>query len=257
MAYCSRQGRKIYYEYSGEGEAVVFLHSLGTSLNLWSEQYGLLKSEYRVIALDFNGHGESESAAPFTIADAALDVLKVLDDLSVEKAHLVGISMGGHIALELISLAPERVRSLFIGDTWAYMPQETVVERTKIRIGKLKELSLDEFQTEIAATSIAAGAHDQTIQQLKSCMKFTKEIYETAWHAVNSVDYRELLPSVQVPALVFVGDQDKGSPVPYAEEIAKGIPGGKLVIVPNGGHLAHVTNQPFMNEQLTQFLKGE
>lgn len=246
----------IHYYSEGTGEAILFLHSLGTSGEVWEEQIRQFKQDYQVIALDFNGHGQSGASLPFTIEEAARDALRVLDQVGVAKAHIVGISMGGHVAMEMVKQAPERIQTMVLADTWAYMEPAIREERTKLRMGRLREIGMEEFSGELAKNSLAACATIVQVNRLDSIIQCTAETYESAWGAVHGVDFRDVLPTIQVPVTVLVGDEDKSTPLPYAQEIAGAIPGSVLEVVPNGGHLSHITNPEFFNTQIMQMIKG-
>src|SRR5690625_1525138 len=109
MAFLNVNGVKIYYEQFGSGEAVVLLHSLGTSSSIWKKQIEKLKkNNYQVIVVDARGHGETELSSPFSFYDWANDIICILDTLEVDKAHFIGTSMGGHVVFELFQIAPKR-----------------------------------------------------------------------------------------------------------------------------------------------------
>jgi len=115
------EGVRINYVESGDGEeAVVLLPGLGMSLQTWAQHADQLSSTYRVLSIDPRGSGESETPDhPYTEATVAADVGAVLDAAGVERAHLVGQSMGGMIAQDFALAAPSRVRSLTLVSTYA------------------------------------------------------------------------------------------------------------------------------------------
>ncbi|MBP1933283.1 alpha/beta fold hydrolase [Ammoniphilus resinae] len=256
MPFSTREGISIHYHTEGVGTPIIFLHSLGTNHNIWDDQFNAFKSDYNVIGFDFKGHGESGKKLPFTIENAMLDAKHIMDLLEISEAHIVGISLGGHVAMKLYEQVPNRVKSLTLADTWAYVPPHLRVERTNNRIGRLQSISIEQFCEELAVSSIALGAESKTIEKLRALMNFSKDTYISAWDAVHSVDFRELLKTIHVPVLVMVGDQDKSSPLSYAEEITTQIEKAKLEIIPNAGHLSHLTNVPYFNQKLREFLGG-
>lgn len=255
MPFILRNGYNIHYYAEGTGETIVFLHSLGACLELWKEQFEEFKKEFRVVALDFKGHGQSDEKIPFTIEDAAEDTIQVMDALRADRVHLVGISMGGHVAMEMHKRIPGRIRTMLLADTWAYMPPEVREERTRIRIGRLHEIGMESFAAELAKNSLASGATAEQVQRLQQLIRCSKETYGSAWHAVHVVDYRGELPGIRVPVCVLVGDEDKSTPLSYAEQIASLIPHAEWEIVPNGGHLSHLTNSMFFNEKIRETIR--
>ena len=105
-------GEQIYFLDEGEGPVVFFIHSLGTNSYLFREQISEMKKFYRCLAPDCRGHGSSSYSGKFTVENAASDHKAVLDHLGIEKCHLVGLSMGGQIAINLNARWPEVALSI-------------------------------------------------------------------------------------------------------------------------------------------------
>ena len=128
MPVASVNGETIYYAKEGAGPAVVLLHSLGSSAHMWREQIAALKDRFTVVAPDCRGHGQSSAKGEISMAALAADVKGLLDDLGLARAHLVGISMGGIVALLVAQRWPALVQSLVVADT-AVTPLEGNAER--------------------------------------------------------------------------------------------------------------------------------
>ncbi|MDQ3856632.1 MAG: alpha/beta fold hydrolase [Chloroflexota bacterium] len=124
MAKLRANGMALAYELVGDrGSAVVLLHGVGSDRSVWREQLEDLEQDHRAVALDFRGHGESDlPQGPVDRAALAADVLALLDGLDIGAAHLVGLSMGGIVALETYRTCPGRVLSLTLADTFARFP---------------------------------------------------------------------------------------------------------------------------------------
>src|SRR5512143_2659596 len=112
----------IHFEESGTGDVVLFLHGLGSCGQDWLLQVPTFAEYYRVITPDLRGHGQSDKPqGRVRVAHLASDVLGLLDALNVECAHIVGLSLGGCVALLLALDAPQRVRSLTLVNTFAHL----------------------------------------------------------------------------------------------------------------------------------------
>ncbi len=108
---------RIAYEAAGAGPTVVFMHGIGGNRSNWREQLAALAPEFRAVAWDARGYGDSDDyAGPLAFPDFAADLLRLLDHLDVERAHLVGLSMGGGVALDAALKAPERFASVVLAD---------------------------------------------------------------------------------------------------------------------------------------------
>src|SRR5690349_21090444 len=114
------EGAEIYYETTGDGDPLVLIMGLGADMRGWAMQSAAFAEHYRVVMIDNRGVGKSSLAAPpYTTKQMAMDTLAVLDDAGIERAHVLGVSLGGAIAQELAIAAPGRIRSLALGSTWA------------------------------------------------------------------------------------------------------------------------------------------
>jgi pimeloyl-ACP methyl ester carboxylesterase len=229
----SADGARIHYEVQGTGEPVVLLPGLGMALATWSEVGGKLAGENRVISIDPRGSGDSDKPdQPYTGELVAGDVAAVLDDVGVERAHVVGQSMGGMIAQQLALHHPERVASLVLLSTFA-APDEwgnrvLEVRRTAIeRLGLAEQFrmsllfvfsprSFREMREWIAGLERRLAEHppDQRayLRQLDFC---------------NRHDARERLGVLTVPALVISGEQDVLTSAIQGRELAELIPGAE------------------------------
>ncbi len=129
MPYASNQGVNIYYEVYGQGQPLMLVHGGTSDMSLWTGfgYVDMLKEQYMVILMDLRGHGKSDKLYEPNQYEYRLmtsDVIAVLDDLAIDKAHYWGWSMGGYIAFALAKHYPQRVHSLIIGGTVPYSNEE-------------------------------------------------------------------------------------------------------------------------------------
>jgi 3-oxoadipate enol-lactonase len=253
MSYLVSNGIKVHYHTNGSGDTIVFLHSLGTKSDMWDQQVEFFKQNYQVVTMDARGHGKTDSCIPFKTKDCANDVKAILDHLNIDKVHIVGISMGGHMALELYQMVPERIKSITLSNTFAKIPEHIREEKMNAR---LKLLEQDNFVQEWARVSVHEGAHQQLIDHTIGLYGCSKEDYRSAWIEINHVDFSSMLNTVDVPVLIMTGDKDYIAPVQLAQYLHEQIRGSQLDLISNAGHLANLSNPEEFNDKVASFLKS-
>ena len=130
MPHITVNGISMHYETHGEGSPLLFLHGLGSTLRDWDPQIDAFASQFRVITVDLRGHGESEKPyGPYSIALFAEDIGALLKEIAQEPAHVVGLSMGGAVALHLAMDHSHRLRSLVVTNMSAMVPVETFTQQ--------------------------------------------------------------------------------------------------------------------------------
>lgn len=253
-------GVRIAFETRGAGLPVVFLHGFPLNRRMWDPQLTALSSQAHLIAVDLRGHGESDAPLwRYTMDRFGDDVVAVLDHLRVAQAVVVGLSMGGYVALSMMRRHADRVRALVLTDTKAQADTE------QGRVGR--------FQMAQAAHRNGAGAvadamlpkllAPETHREQPTLVRHVRSMIEGM--AVSGIagdlmamadrpDSVPLLSTIRCPTLVIVGESDQATPVPDAQLMADTIPGAQLAIIPRAGHLPNLeTPQPF-NDRLGRFL---
>src|ERR1051325_8265831 len=113
-------GAEIYYETTGDGDPLVMIMGLGADSRGWTMQQSAFAEHYQLVLIDNRGVGKSSvPPGPYTIKQMAADTIAVMDDAGIDRPHVLGVSLGGAIAQERALAAPERVRSMALGSTWA------------------------------------------------------------------------------------------------------------------------------------------
>ena len=256
MPVIQTDGETIYYEDVGEGPPILFIHSLGTNSYLYRAQIEVLKNKYRCIAPDCRGHGNSSYNGLFTVEDAANDHKALLDTLNISSCHIVGLSMGGPILLNLISRWPEIAQSVVIADSFArirpggedriYATQEAVAY-----------LSMQEFGSQYAGDRLMPTTPIEKLDELAlEIAKCPSKAYVDTVRAIFTYDASSDLDNVKVPALILVGDNDDATPIAESEFIKAGIPDSKLVTIPNAGHLSTIDSPEAFTHELELFFEG-
>jgi 3-oxoadipate enol-lactonase len=241
------------------GHPVVLLHAFPMSSAMWEPQLEALKA-YRLILPDFRGFGSTALSAPWFIEHAVDDLWETLSSIGVEKAVLVGLSMGGYVALRAVEKKPARVKALVLCDTRA----EADANENKIKRAAAVDFVrsrgvapfLDPFLNDSLASKTKAEK-PKVVEFLKGvALKSSPDAVMAALAALASRgDMTAALPGIKVPAAVFVGSQDKITPLPLAEFMRARIPGAELHLIPDAGHFSNAENPEAFNERLVSFLK--
>ncbi|SFW91396.1 3-oxoadipate enol-lactonase [Amycolatopsis australiensis] len=226
-----------------DGPVVVFAGSLGSDLRMWEPQVAPLAGRgYRVVRYDTRGHGASPvPPAPYTLDDLGADFVALLDDLGVERAHLVGLSLGGMTGMWLGVHAPERIESLVLCCTSAKLgPPSMWAERArKVRAegtASVAEAGVGRWLTEPYAKS-----HPDVAEFLRAMIAAVPaEGYAACCEVIERMDQLDTLPKISAPTLVIAGADDPSTPpAGHADLIADGIPGARLEVVANAAHLGN------------------
>ena len=239
------------------GDAVIFVHGVGSTAAIWDRQLEAFADEYRCFAVELRGNGASKpdpDPASITREGFVQDVLAVADAAQARRFHFVGCSLGGVVGFELHRIAPERLLSLTIVGSFAkYEDGEGyargVVEAVR-EAGGMPQFA----QARAARLGLQPGPRtDETISQM-ACKSVSCYLASTG--ATWTGDYRAELAGIRVPTLVIYGERDTVAPAAYAQEIAGSIPGARLEVVHDAGHVANADAPEAFNAVLHKFLEG-
>jgi len=234
----------MYYEIHGEGEPLVLINGLGLDISSWMPQVPSLSQKFRVVLFDNRGVGRTDAPRPiYAISEMADDTEALLNALDIDKAHIMGLSMGGLIAQEFALKYPRRLKSLILATTaarlsphagqviqlWQNMVQEDVKPETCLREMFLWVFTDKFFENDEQVKSFLNvflnHPHPQPAHgfsgQAAACLKH---------------DSLDRLGRITVPTLVIAGREDIFIPVKLSEELAAGIPNAELVVLEGGGH---------------------
>ena len=250
MPLISIAGLDLAYDLTGPSGApvVAFSNSLGATRAMWDGVAASLRGRYRVLRYDTRGHGGSATRdAPTTIADLAQDLLGLLEALGIARAHCVGLSLGGMTVQALAATAPERVASLTLMATSAFMPSQASWDEGT---AALVEATLGRW-----FTPGFADREPQTVAPIREAFLACDPAgYAAACGAIGRMDLRPLLPRITAPTLVIAGREDPSTPPAMAEEICAGIPQAELVLLPKAAHLLAVERPEATAAHLLAFL---
>ena len=237
---------------AGRGPLVLFLHGIGGNRNHWQHQLAFFSQHgFTAAAWDARGYGDSDDyEGTLQFEDFTSDLARVLDHLGREKADLVGLSMGGRIARNFALAHPERVRTLTLANTSpgfdALSPEEV------LRFVEEREHRSAESAARLLGSRARPGAHAAL---LASFHALRNDSYRKTLEASVAQDRAAPLEKLAVPTLVITGDEDRVYPPELAERMARRIPGSKLVVLEECGHLSNLEQPERFNDVLLDFLK--
>lgn len=255
-------GLKIHYEQTGNGSALVLLHGIGSNSRSWRNQLTGLSDEFTVIAWDAPGYGRSDDSTvaeeEFRMAHFADYLAGLLDGLGLEKAHILGLSMGGVVAQEFYRLYPGRVQTLILADTnrgGGTRPEAERIEQLNNRLKSAQNPA--ELAKRRAPALLSPNASPAKIAEVESIMSEIHPAgYRMASYAMSKADHTELLPLIAVPTLIICGEQDGVTPPRESELLHQAIPGSRLVLIPNAGHVSNQEQPELFNQAVRKFLRS-
>ena len=239
----------------GNGEPLVFIHGVGLNAEAWGPQIEYFAATHRVIALDMFGHGGSVAAPPdATLDDYVQQVRRLLDDLGISSANVIGHSMGGLIAMGLAIAKPQRVKRMAALNTVFDRDEKAraAVEARAAAIQVSAPADFDETLNRWFGSSTSA-LREQAGQWLRYA---DHQGYATAYQLFATGDrlFSGELTGILCPALFATGERDPNSTPAMAEALAAKTARGRSVIIPGARHLMNLTSPDETNAMLQSFL---
>jgi pimeloyl-ACP methyl ester carboxylesterase len=257
------RGFRLSFEEAGEGEALLFLHGFPFSRAMWKPQVEAFAGSYRCIVPDLFGFGESEAIPPGGVcrmSDLAADTVALMDLLGIGRAVVCGLSMGGYAALALCEAHPERLRGLVLADTRAGADGPEEAER---RIETSRQVL--EAGTAFLANSLVSRLLGRSTRERRPDLQewTAAQIASAPPHGVAAAqlgmaeraDRTALLPEIETPTLILVGEEDEVTPPEEAHRMQRAIPGSEIAVIPAAGHLANLEQPEAFNQALRGFLR--
>lgn len=257
------QGAPLYYEVAGQGDAVLFIHAGIADSRMWDEQCSVFAQRYQAIRYDIRGFGQSQiPAGPFAYhADSA----NLLRFLKVERAHVIGNSFGGKIAIDFALTYPELVASLIlvapsIGDTTPSPEMQQFAEEEEALLTK----GDIEAATELNLRTWVDGP-GRTPEQVSPTVR--QRVYDMQYHAFTvpvpeGAEEIELQPpaitrlaELRMPTLIITGEYDLPHMLRLAQELAKQLPNAQQVMIPDAAHVVSMEQPVLFNQHVLAFLQ--
>jgi pimeloyl-ACP methyl ester carboxylesterase len=227
---------------AGHGPTMLLLHGIGTSATLWQRVIDRLAGDFRLVAPDLRGYGDSPDPAGATSLDAVVADVCGLIEPGTAPVHAVGVSFGALTALALARARPELVRSLVLAD--ATLGRATLPADERARWVEMRYALADDLEgvsMERARAVTGADPDPDTLAELAAGMRRARRSgYRNVTDIIAATDALPWLPEVRHPTLVMCGTEDRIVGLPLSQLMAERIPGARLVTFEGAGHAPHV-----------------
>lgn len=241
-----------------KGHTVMLSNSLASNIAMWESQVpALVGAGYRVLRYDTRGHGRSGvPPGPYSIGSLAADAVELMDALGLEKVHFCGLSMGGMVGQMLGARYGDRLLSLTLSSTAAYMPpreiwDERIETVRKHGMAAVADVTIDRWFTKGGQERL----HAEVERVRQGILETPVEGYCACCGAIQDMDQRDTLGAVSTQVLVVVGKDDPGTPVTAAEYLHERIASSELRVIPEAAHFVNVEQADLFNHTLLDFLK--
>ena len=256
-------GHLLYYDVQGadDGLPVVFIHGFPLSHRMWQPQLEALPHRYRAVAYDVRGHGDSEVGhGQYTVELFVDDLVGLLDHLSVDRAVVCGLSMGGYIALRAVERHPERFRGLILCDTRSEADTDEAKIKRAGTMAAVRSRGVPAFAGEFVKLVLAPRtlkANPAVVDIVKEMITGTDPlgICGTLLALATRTDTTAALPAMNLPTLVLVGEHDTLTPPADAQALVQALPQAELHVIPDAAHMSNLENPAAFNEHLLGFLE--
>jgi pimeloyl-ACP methyl ester carboxylesterase len=254
------RGLRVAYLRAGVGPPIVLLHGILQDSRAWHRQVEALSDEFSVVAWDAPGCGASDDPPEtWRLPDYADCLAAFIDVLGLERPHVVGLSLGGALALELYRRHPGLPATLVLAAAYAgwagSLPRDVVEQRLQQALHEA-DLPPDRFVpgwipgllTEAAPADLVAGV-------VTMMSDFHPAGYRVMARSMAEADLREVLPLIDIPTLLLYGNVDRRSPLTVAEDLHAAIPDSELVVLPGVGHLSNAEAPDRFCAEVRSFLR--
>ncbi|CAM3880166.1 alpha/beta fold hydrolase [Bordetella tumulicola] len=259
---------QLVYEEAGEGEPIVFVHEFGGDMRSWEPQMRYFSRRHRCIAFNARGYPPSdvpENVEQYSQRQAALDIVSVLDALNIQKAHIVGLSMGGFATVHFGLIAPERALSLVVAGAGygAEKEHEEYFQNVSLEVAaQFEKQGSNEFSKTYA---LAASRIAFLLKDPRGWKEFAEHLSQhSAKGAAMTMrgvqarrpslyDLEDQLKAMFVPTLIVVGDEDDHCLQPGIF-LKQTIPASGLAVLPKSGHTLNLEEPALFNQLVADFL---
>lgn len=228
---------EIAYQVGGRGAPLVLIHGLSGSGRWWARNVAELARHFEVYLVDLVGFGASRRSRPFVLREAASLLARWMEQIGVERAAVVGHSMGGHIAADLAADFPARVERLVLVDPAVLPMAFSHRQHGTSMVREAIQMPLD-FLPTLVADALRAGVG-------------------TIWRAANELlttDLRPKLAQIQVPTLVIWGEHDALLPLDFGKQLGQHLRFEELVVIKGAGHNPMWDRPQAFNQVVLEFL---
>ena len=240
---------------------IIFIHGFPFNKSMWDGQMDLLKDNYRVIAYDIRGHGNSDAGIDDFFIDLYVnDLLRFMAKLGIEKSILCGLSLGGYIALNAVLRHPDRFDGLILNDTQCIDDTQEIKENRCTAIIRIMKNGVEHYADGLIKNLFASESFAKkknVIDAVREMIINTpKQSLCNTLHALaERKDICDQLEEINIPVLIMVGKEDKITPITAAQQMHEKIRGSGLKIIQHAGHLINLENPIAFGKRLVKFLE--
>lgn len=260
--FASINGAQIHFEQAGAGHPLVLLHGLGLNLHLWDDQFASFANHYHVIRYDLRGFGQSMPAtsSPFSHVE---DLKGLLEHFRIGRAHVLGLSLGGRIALDFALMYPELLDRLVLVD--AALGGYRFADDWYAQMATIMQHGKDSNVTEAKHLWLAHPLFDSIRAQNRNKQRFEQiASSDPGWHWLHQGLEQSISPSaakrlheIKAPTLVLVGEHDLPDFQAIADLLQANIAHAKKEVLAGAGHMANMEAPEQFKETVLRFLAGQ
>lgn len=254
---------KLAISFAGSGPLVIFVHGLGGDRRTWDEQLKGLAPHYTAVSVDLRGYGDSDDPpTPLQFKeDFCADLETVMNYFNVDKAHLIGLSMGGRVCRSTTLQIPHRVASLTLANTspgFDHLTPEQLQTFVQARSGVIKDGCLPaNFGLQQAKTMMAKDASERAVKIMVEALGRLKvKNYLEVLKASTLQDRGDSLENIKCPVLIITSDNDPVYPDEITQKMVARIPHAALSCISNSGHISNLEQPDSFNKTIIKFLNS-
>ncbi|WP_198334330.1 alpha/beta fold hydrolase [Psychrobacter namhaensis] len=258
----------IYFEDSAPNDAqkpvMVFAHGLLWNSRMYDKQVEHFQKDYRCIAFDFRGQGQSQiTKSGYDMDTLTEDALGLLAALDIDKCHFVGLSMGGFVAQRIALKRPELLQSLILLETSADPEDPKNVPQYRKLVKAIRWLGIKRVSNKVmpimfGSTFLADKLRKSDRKQWLAMLQGNRKggVIKATMGVIERTGTYEQLGDITTPTLIIVGDEDAATPYSKSERMHFAIAGSKLAVIKGAGHTSTVEEPDQVNRVIGQFLEN-
>lgn len=256
-------GISVNYEDSGKGDTcMIFIHGFPLDKSMWEHQFDFFKKKNRIITYDIRGFGKSTTnGLKASINLYAEDLIKLMDELKIEKAVVCGLSMGGYILLSAVERYPQKFKAIILSATQCVADSTEIKEKRFDTIKEIKSNGLEGFSEKLIQTIFSKGTlkkKKELVKQIKKVIVSTnpQTIMSTLEALANREEKCRTLSKITVPALILCGEEDALIPPHQSKLLTDNITQSYVETIENAGHLINLEQSEIFNEHIYAFIEN-
>lgn len=258
MRFRLQSGLTLNYITRGVGQTIVLMHPIGVRAEFWSPVIAELEHQYRLIAIDARGHGDSDVSAPFAIADLSRDAIELVRAVGQGPAVFAGCSMGGMAAQGAAILAPELVRGIVVANTTNARDDNVraMIELRAVQAEKGMSVVLPSTLARWFNAQCQLNRPDLVLKARDWLLANDPTVHAWAWRAIRDLDFAERLRQSDVPVLCIAGTEDQSAAATAVQNMSNGLKHSTYREIAGAGHLAPLEEPQEFAALLSEFIDG-